>query len=111
MPRPRSVLARLRSGLRLDELHSFKFLRDFPTVYTPPAMRSKRVPPSAPGLSAAPSLLTLVRNWSDLSAVRPTAIGDAVLCTEPVDFNGWMEPLRVEGNAERVTELLRTSVE
>ena len=96
---------------RLDELHSFKFLRDFPTVFTPPAMHSKRVPPSAPGLYAAPSLLTLVRNWSDLSKVRPTAIGDAVLCTEPSDFNSWMETYRAEGNAERVAELLRASVE
>ena len=95
---------------RLDELHRQRYLRDLPSVFTPPSMNCERVPATAPGLAAAPSLLTLVRNWSDLSTVKPTAIADAVMCTDPTDLDGYMEPFRAEHMDTRIAALLQTPV-
>lgn len=91
---------------RLDALHRQRYLRDLPTVITPKHLAAERVSLATPGLTPAPSLQTLVRNWSDLSKVRPTAIADAVLCTEPVDFAAWIAPFEAEGVSARMDALL-----
>jgi len=103
LERPKLSEAYLR---RLDELHRERYLRDLDTVFTPRWLQSQRVPLDAPGLAPAPSLQTLVRDWSDLSAVKPVAIGDAVMCTEPTDLDAWFAPFRAKGNAERVAAVL-----
>ena len=94
---------------RLDELHRQRYVRDLERVFTPTWMQPMRVPRDAPGLAAAPSLLVLVRDWSDLSKVKPTAIGDAVMCTDPTDFDAWYAPFQAEGLDARVTALLHQS--
>jgi len=96
---------------RLDELHRQRYLRDVDTVFTPRWMAAQRISPDAPGLAPAPSLLTLVRDWSDLSKVKPTAIGDAVMCTDPVDYSAWYAPFKAEGVASRIAALLQASAE
>lgn len=93
---------------RLDELHRQRYLRDIPSVVTPKALNSHRVPADAPGLVAAPSRLTLVRGWSDLTQVKPTAIADAVMCTDPTNFEQWIAPCRDEAIAERVAAILQS---
>lgn len=46
----------------------------------------------------------LVRDWSDLSRIRASAIADAVMSTPPINLEQWLEPFRA--NAERVHALL-----
>ena len=76
---------------RLDALFQQRWLRDLGHVYTPQRwLHSKRVEPSAPGLPPAPSLLVLARDWNVLDTVKPTAIADAVYCTEPSVFETWL---------------------
>ena len=94
---------------RLDELHRERYLRDLDTVFTPKWMEAVRMPVDSPGLAPAPSLLTLVRDWSDLTKVKPTAIGDAVLCTDPVDLTSWFAPYRANREPERLATLLHQS--
>ena len=91
---------------RLDELQRQRYVRDLDTVFTPRFLKSQRVPVDAPGLAPAPSLMTLVRDWSDLQKVKPTAVIDAVMCTEPIEFDGWYASFEAEGVAERVDALL-----
>jgi deoxyadenosine/deoxycytidine kinase len=68
---------------RVDTLYHQRWLRDLEHVYTPQRwLQSKRVPPAAAGLVSAPSLLVLTRDWNVLENVRPTAVADAVYCTE-----------------------------
>ena len=83
-------------------------LRDLDRVHTPKWLQAKRVAPDAPGLAAAPSLMILVRDWSDLSKVKPTEIGDAVMCTDPArgGLEAWIAPFRASGVAERLAALL-----
>ena len=64
------------------------------------------MPADAPGLPPAPSLMTLVRDWSDLATVKPTAIVDAIMCTEPTEFEGWMKPALAQSFAERVEAII-----
>lgn len=92
---------------RIEELQRQRFVRDLPSVFTPRWLQSQRMAANAPGLVAAPSLMTLVRNWSDLSKVKPTAIVDAVYCTEPTDFDSWFEPFETRNLAERTFALAR----
>lgn len=93
---------------RLDELYRQTWLRDQPHVFTPKWLADQRVAPSADGLSAAPSHLILVRDWSqDLSQIKPTAIRDAVMCSEPTDIDTWIAPWLVKGAQERVAALLK----
>lgn len=91
---------------RLDELHGQRWLRDLPNVVTPRWLHTQRLPVDAPGLAPAPSLATLVRDWSDLSTVRPTAIVDAIMCTEPHDAAMWLAPFYADGFSERVAAIL-----
>ena len=79
----------------MDALYQQRWLRDLDHVYTPQRwLQSKRVGGKDPGLPAAPSLLILARDWNVLEHVRPTAIADAVYCTEPCDFEAWVAPFR-----------------
>jgi deoxyadenosine/deoxycytidine kinase len=103
LERPMLTMEYLR---RLDELHRQRYVRDLEKVFTPYRMKVQRVPKEAPGLAAAPSLMTLVRDWSDLSTVKPTAIVDAVMCTEPTDFEQWMMPYLAAGFAERAAAII-----
>mmetsp|Transcript_14443 Transcript_14443/g.33028 ORF Transcript_14443/g.33028 Transcript_14443/m.33028 type:complete len:256 (-) Transcript_14443:72-839(-) len=94
---------------RLDELHRQRFVRDLGKVFTPRWLRSQRVAEETPGLAAAPSAMTLVRDWSDLSKVRPTGVVDAVMSTPPVELGAWLEPMKQGGFAEGVAAILRGS--
>ena len=75
---------------RVDALYQHRWLHDVERVYTPTWMRDKRVMPDEARLPCAPSTLILVRDWSDLSNVKPTWIADAVYCTEPCDHLQWL---------------------
>lgn len=69
---------------------------------------SSRAPAPTPemgGLPAAPSLLVLVRDWSDLSRVKASAISDAVMSTPPADLRAWLARYKVPGNVDRVRAL------
>lgn len=84
---------------RLDELYRQVWLRDLPHVFTPKWLSEERVAPSSGGLPAAPSLMILVRDWSqDLAQLKPSAICDAVMCTEPADVDAWLAPWLAKGN-------------
>ena len=84
---------------RLDELYRQVWLRDLPHVFTPKWLSEERVAPGGDGLPAAPSLLVLVRDWSqDLAQLKPAAICDAVMCTEPADLDAWLAPWLAKGN-------------
>lgn len=84
---------------RVDELYQHRWLHDTERVYTPTWMRAKRVAPDEARLPCAPSRLILVRDWSDLSNVKPMAIADAVYCTEPSDVHTWLGGFRDGGSS------------
>lgn len=94
---------------RLEELHQQRYLRDLDTVFVPRWLHHQKVAKDAPGLAAAPSLMTLVRDWSDLSNVKPTAIADAVMCTDPVDLGRWIAPFYSDGNEECIRQVLQSA--
>ena len=56
-------------------------------------------------LPPAPSLSVLVRDWSDLSRVRTSAIADAVMCTNPSSLEAWLAPLRSQGALAAIEQL------
>jgi len=85
-----------------------RWLRDVETVFTPKWLTGERVPPDAEGLPAAPSKLVLVRDWSDLSRVSGKVLADAVMCTDPCDFEAWLSPYKAKAGRDRVTGLLQT---
>lgn len=86
--------------LHLDTLFAQRWLRDLEWVYTPQRwLSTKRVPLSAPGLPPAPSNLILARDWNLLTSIKPTAVADAVYCTEPTDFAEWIAPFRASDAA------------
>jgi deoxyguanosine kinase len=90
---------------RLEELLRERYVRDLDSVFTPRWLKTQRVAVGAPGLAPAPSLMTLVRDWSDLTKVKPTAIVDAIMCTEPIDFDAWYRAFE-DGTAERAAALV-----
>ena len=94
---------------QVDALIKQRWLRDLPSVFTPRWLHSERVPVEAAGIPPAPSLMVLVRDWSDLSNVKAKVVADAVMCTEPIDFSAWIAPYQAEGNDAHVKELLEGS--
>lgn len=91
----------------VDALIKQRWLRDKDNVFTPRWLKAERVAPEAPGLPAAPSLLVLVRDWSDLSRVKLATISDAVFCTDPTSFDAWIGPWKAETVDARVEVLLQ----
>jgi len=86
-------------------------LRELPKAYTlrwVDGQRSERaaVGIEQGGLPAAPSLLTLVRDWSDLSLTKPSAIADAVMCTPPTPLEEWLAAFKAAATAERIGAVL-----
>lgn len=78
---------------RLDELYEQRWLRDIDKAFKLRFVQDKRPPPLSPaegGLPAAPSLMVLVRDWSDLTRVKVSAIADAVMSTPPVPLEQWL---------------------
>ena len=91
----------------VDALIKQRWLRDKENVFTPRWLKAERVAPEAPGLPAAPSMLVLVRDWSDLSRVKLATISDAVFCTDPTSFDAWIGPWKAETVDARVEALLQ----
>lgn len=91
----------------VDALIKQRWLRDKENVFTPRWLKAERVAPEAPGLPVAPSLLVLVRDWSDLSRVKLATISDAVFCTDPTSFDAWIGPWKAETVDARVEALLQ----
>eukprot|EP00964_Phaeocystis_antarctica_P026710 scaffold15046_cov72-Phaeocystis_antarctica.AAC.2 len=96
---------------RLDALYEQRWLRELPKAYTlrwVDGQRSERaaVGIEQGGLPAAPSLLTLVRDWSDLSLTKPSAIADAVMCTPPTLLEEWLAAFKAAATAERIGAVL-----
>ena len=96
---------------RLDELYEERWLRDLDKSYKLRWLHGQRssrgcVGEDKGGLPSAPSLLVLVRDWSDLSNTKPSAIADAIMCTPPVPTEEWLSRFNAAGNEERVRVLL-----
>jgi hypothetical protein len=81
-------------------------MRDLETVFTPRRLQDQRVDPEATGLPVAPSMLTLVRDWSDVTKIKASAIADAVMCTEPTDFSSWLQPFASSDGSARSQALI-----
>jgi len=94
---------------RLHNLQCQRYLRDLDEVFTPRWLLSERVAVNKPGLAAAPSKMTLVRDWSDLSKVSNRAIVDAVMSTPPTAFDAWLEPTRDPRFAEECAAIIAGS--
>ena len=92
---------------KVDALIRQRWLRDKENVYTPNWLKAARIAPEAAGLPAAPSLLVLVRDWSDLSRVKPSTVADAVYCTDPTSFDAWLAPFKADGMGARIEALLQ----
>lgn len=78
---------------RVDELYQQVWLSDMSKVWPKSgrALAGRVADAVDAGLTPAPSLLVLMRDWSDPSALeRSTAIADAVMCGEPHDVDAWL---------------------
>ena len=64
--------------------------------------RSGRVAP----LDRAAPLCLQVRDWSDLSRVKASAIADAVMSTPPLPLDSWLARFRHAKGFERLDALL-----
>ena len=47
-----------------------------------------------------------MRDWSDLTLTKPSAIADAVMCTPPTPLETWLAGFKAAATAERTGSLL-----
>ena len=97
---------------RIDELIRERWLRVSPRVFMPKWLaHGAAVAADAPGLPAAPSLLVLVRDWSDPTRVKPSVVADAVMCSEPTDLTEWLAPFKLAATNEHIAAVLDHSLQ
>ena len=89
----------------VDELYQHRWLHAIDRVCSP-KMAERRIAPSKARLPAAPSLLILVRDWSNPDSIKPTQIADVMYCTEPTNLDAWLGPFASGGQAARVQAVL-----
>lgn len=99
---------RLEHLQRLDELYDQRWLRDLDKAFKLRFVQDKRPPLSAAegGLPAAPSLMVLVRDWSDLTRIKASAITDAVMSTPPVPLEQWLSSSLSAANVAKAEAII-----
>lgn len=99
---------RLEQLQRLDELYDQRWLRDIDKAFKLRFVQDKRPQPSPAegGLPAAPSLMVLVRDWSDLTRVKASAIADAVMSTPPVPLEQWLSSSLSAANVTKAEAII-----